>query len=176
MPLSRAASRRDYLADRPYRKVWRFAAVLLAALSMALSIGHLLQMPARLEWDAALWLSATGSGGLYRLHGGVGMAIDLITVLALVGLALLEWQRRIFGWLLAGTVLFIVALAMWWLLVFPADSLMANWQAEVEPFNFFAVRDHWEYSQAGIACVKLAGFALLLLALVLDAGRPSSLR
>jgi hypothetical protein len=43
----------------------RFVAVMLAALTLGLSFGHLMQLPSRLGWDKHLWIGLTVQGGLY---------------------------------------------------------------------------------------------------------------
>ena len=54
-------------------KAWRFAAVMLAALTMALAFCHLMEMPPRLGWDASLWVGSTVRGGVFlpRLPGWI---------------------------------------------------------------------------------------------------------
>lgn len=47
-------------------KLWRFFTLLLAALSMAMAFAHLLQLPPRMSYDAALWHNTQR---MYQLFG-----------------------------------------------------------------------------------------------------------
>lgn len=40
-------------------KTWRFVTILLTALSLCLSVTHLLELPQRMNFDAELWVRVT---------------------------------------------------------------------------------------------------------------------
>ena len=65
----------------------RFAAVMLAALTLGLGFCHLMQLPSRMGWDQYLWVGSTVQGGLYAAFGSVGAVIFVATVIALALLA-----------------------------------------------------------------------------------------
>ena len=62
----------------------RFLVVMLAALSLAVAISHVLQLPARMAWDQALWIGATAQGGFYALSGPLGVLLQVFTIIALI--------------------------------------------------------------------------------------------
>ena len=63
----------------------RFVAVMLAALTLAMGICHLMQLPARMGWDQYLWVGSTVQGGLYHLFGSIGAIIGLAEGIVIVG-------------------------------------------------------------------------------------------
>ena len=67
----------------------RFAVIMLAALSLAVGIGHLMELPARMAWDQNLWVGATAQGGFYALSGPLGVLLQVFTIIALIVLAML---------------------------------------------------------------------------------------
>ena len=67
----------------------RFVVIMLAALSLSVGIGHLMQLPARMGWDQYLWVGSTVQGGTYALSGPLGVLLQVVTIVALIVLALL---------------------------------------------------------------------------------------
>ena len=67
----------------------RFAVIMLAALSLGVGIGHLMELPARMAWDQDLWVGATAQGGFYALSGPLGVLLQVFTIIALIVLAIL---------------------------------------------------------------------------------------
>lgn len=156
--------------------LWRLVTLLLAALSMALSFCHLMEMPVRLSWEPALWMETTNFGGLYYLFGRIGAAIDVSAILATAVLVFMTRHRRLsFALTIAGAVLMAAGLATWFGFVAPMNAIMAGWTAGAVPSDFVEVRNQWEYSHAAIAAIKIGGLAALLLSVLVDtAGHPSS--
>ena len=64
-------------------KVLRFVAVMFAALTLAMGICHLMQLPARMAWDQYLWVGSTVQGGLYGLFGSIGAIIGIVAIIVL---------------------------------------------------------------------------------------------
>jgi hypothetical protein len=96
-------------------KATRFAALMLAALTLGLGFCHLMQLPSRLGWDQYLWVGSTVQGGLYAMFGSVGAVIFVATVIALALLAYFvrEHGRPGFKLALSAALLFLLALALW---------------------------------------------------------------
>ncbi|MFO1457289.1 MAG: hypothetical protein U1F18_13695 [Steroidobacteraceae bacterium] len=141
------------------------AALLLAALSLAPSWAHLLELRPRLAWPAMLWVDATVRGGLYAEFARVGGPVDVITV---VVLGMLAWRERHAGdalWLLWAFVGFVLALVALGAIVAPANSALAHWLATGVVTDFMAVSRRWEYGHVAIGLLKLAGMALLAVTL-----------
>jgi hypothetical protein len=155
--------------------LWRLLTVMLAALSMALSFCHLMEMPVRLSWEPTLWMQTTNFGGLYYLFGRIGAVIDISAIVAAAVLVFLTRHRRpSFHLTMAGAALMAVGLAVWFSLVAPMNAIMAAWTADTVPHDFVAVRNQWEHSHATIAAIKIAGLAALLLSVLVDTVRPAN--
>ncbi len=154
-------------------RAMRFVAVMLAALTLGLGFGHLMQLPSRLGWDQYLWVGATVQGGLYAAFGTVGALIFVATVIAL-GLNtyfVREHGRPGFGLALAAAGLFALALVLWWVLVYPVNVELAKWVNGPVPADWTDYRARWEWGHAIIALVELAGFAALVGAVLADTPR-----
>lgn len=149
------------------------AALLLAALSLAPSWAHLLELRPRLAWPATLWIEATVQGGLYAEFARVGGPVDVITV---VVLGMLAWRGRRGGdglWLLWAFVGFVLALVALGAIVAPANAGLARWSATGVVADFPAVSRRWEYGHVVIGLLKLAGMTLLAVALGRRAARAA---
>jgi hypothetical protein len=148
----------------------RFVVVMLAALSLGFGIGHLMELPARTAWDQDLWVGATAQGGLYRLSGPLGALIQIVTVVALIGLAVLVRRLRADGLALTvlAAVLFITGLLFWWILVYPVNVELATWVNGPVPTNWVEWRRIWEWGQAANGLLMLAGFAALVASVIVE--------
>lgn len=143
----------------------RFAALLLAALSLGFSWSHLMELGARLKWSPDLWIQSTVFGGLYAEYGRLGAVVELLAIIAL----LVHWlvDRNGAGSILALTAfgLFAIGLCVWLIGVLPMNGILATWLDSAAggqiPDEFETVSRQWEYSHAAIAALKLAGFMAL---------------
>lgn len=70
-------------------KIWRFAVILLTALSMSLWVCHLLEMPQRLRFDKELWVEVTVFENIFRYFGLVGALFEVGSVLTAIFLIFL---------------------------------------------------------------------------------------
>jgi hypothetical protein len=127
-------------------KISRFVAVMLAALTLGLGFCHLMQLPSRLGWDQYLWVGSTLQGGLYNLFGSIGALIDVATVIALALLAYFvrERGRPGFRLALAAALLLALALALWWVLVYPVNVELAKWVNGPVPSDWTDYRSRWD--------------------------------
>lgn len=148
----------------------RFAAMMLAALTLGLGFCHLMQLPSRLGWDQYLWVGSTVQGGLYAAFGSVGAVIFLATVivLALNAYFTREHGRPGFRLALIAALLFAAALVLWWVLVYPVSVELAKWVNGPVPSDWTDYRARWEWGHAIIALVELLGFGALLGAVLAD--------
>jgi len=151
-------------------KALRFVAVMLAALTLAMGICHLMQLPARMAWDQYLWVGSTVQGGLYGLFGSVGAIIGIVAIIVLFLLAYIvrEHGRPGFNFALAAAILFASAFALWWVLVYPANVALAKWVNGPVPADWTEVRARWECGHAIISLVELLGFAALVWSVLED--------
>ncbi len=155
-------------------RIWSLAALTIAALSLGPSFAHVLEAPPRLAvWSPELWREATVFNGQFRLFAVVGAPLDL-GIIPVVGVLayLLRHEPGRFRFALAGAVLFALALAAWFALVAPANSVLATWRPGPIPDGFHEVRTRWETGHMTVAALKLLGFMATALA-VAPAGKPA---
>jgi hypothetical protein len=157
-------------------KATRFVAVMLAALTLGLSFGHLMQLPSRMGWDQYLWVGSTVQGGLSAMFGSIGAVIEISCVVALALLAYFVREHGRPGFALASiaALLFALGLVLWWVLVYPVNVELAKWLNGPVPADWTDYRSRWEWGQAIIAAVELAGFAALTASVLADTPRDSS--
>src|SRR5262245_17256534 len=142
----------------------RFVVIMLAALSLSVVIGHLMQLPARMAWDQYLWVGSTVQGGTYALSGPLGVLLQVATIIALIVLALLMRRRGASGlsFTIAAAAMFAIGLLIWWVLVYPVNVELAKWVNGPVPDNWAEWRSSWEWGQAANGLAQLAGFAALI--------------
>lgn len=149
-------------------RVLRFVALVLCALTMALTFCHLMEMPARMGWGSDLWVGTTVRGGQFMMFGTVGAALEVGAVLATL---LLAWRLRhergaASRLSLAAFLLFALSLAVWWWRVFPANEMLATWLEGPVPDDWQEWRARWEYGHAASAILQIAGFLALAWSLI----------
>ena len=150
---------------------------LLAALTLGLSFCHLMQLPSRMAWDQYLWVGSTVQGGLYAMFGSIGAVIFVATVIALGAARLFRaraWPAGLSRLALAAAVLFLLALVLWWVLVYPVNVELAKWVNGPVPADWTEYRARWEWGHAIIALVELIGFAALTWSVLADTPRNAS--
>jgi hypothetical protein len=152
----------------------RFAIIMLAALSFAVGIGHLMQLPARMAWDQALWIGATAQGGIYALSGPLGVLLQVCTIIALIVLAVLLRRHGLGGvpFTIVAAALFAVGLLIWWVFVYPVNVELAKWVNGPIPDDWADWRALWEWGQAANGLAQFAGFAALVASLLVKPSRP----
>lgn len=143
------------------RTLW-LAAIMLTALTMGMGFCHLMEMPARITWDQSLWVGSTVTGGLYRMFGTLGAAIDLGAVGCSIALAVRSRGSPQFRLVAAGAALFTLALALWAAIVLPANLQLATWLGGTVPSDWTAVRARWETGHAVSSVLQIIGFGAIV--------------
>jgi hypothetical protein len=82
-----------------------------------------------------------------------------------------EHKRPGFGLALAAVILFLLALVLWWVLVYPVNVELAKWVNGPVPADWTDYRARWEWGHAIIAGVELIGFAALIGSVLADTPR-----
>src|SRR5262245_33247397 len=146
----------------PLKVIW-FATLLLAALGMTMGAAHMLELPAKLNYDAQTY--AVVNSTLYRQFAYVGGPVQIF---AIVGAAWLAYRLRptsSFGLSLGALICLMASFGMWWALVQPVNAEWARLIRE-DPdavvHAYAQMRDRWEYGHAAAFVVWLAGVGLLL--------------
>ncbi|ESY88382.1 DUF1772 domain-containing protein [Mesorhizobium australicum] len=147
---------------------WSVLTAMIAALSLGPSFAHVLESAPRLtRWSPALWREATVFNGQFLLFAIVGAPLD---VAAIIGPGLLAWllrqDRPAFWFALAATLLYVLSLVLWFILVRPANKILATWVPGRIPDNFEVIRLRWETGHMAVTAAKAAGFVSLVVALL----------
>ena len=68
-------------------------------------------------------------GGFYALSGPLGVLLQVVTIIALIVLALLLRRHGAGGlaFTIAAAVMFAIGLLIWWILVYPVNVELAKW-------------------------------------------------
>lgn len=144
-------------------RIWRYGALMLAALTMAMSFAHAMEMPARMSWDAALWTATTVDGALYIMFGTLGGAIVVLNLVALIVVAILMRRHRNparrLSLIAAG--FYVLSFILFWIVIAPVNSEMATWAGGNIPEDWSRWRLRWETGHLVNAVLQLIGFAAL---------------
>ncbi len=141
-------------------RAWRFVTLTLTALTLGMAFAHALELPPKLEYDAALYLMLHRT--LYWGFGTIGAFVDVGAVLAAIGLAvLLRGRQSSFRWAMLGAAALVMAHAAWWIWVNPANLAMKQWPLENPPADWVRLRNQWEYTHLARFFLQLAAFLSL---------------
>ena len=152
-------------------KAWRFLTIIFTALSLGPALGHLLELPAKMAYEGALWL--TVSQTLYATFGTVGAAFEVGAVVACVILAILVRQRRpAFGWTMFGAICVVVSHAAFWVSLAPVNATIAALTIDTLPVGWVGLRTQWEYTHAARAALQLMALGALVVSVLVET--PSS--
>jgi hypothetical protein len=143
-------------------RYWRFAALLLTALTLGLGFCHVMELPARMTWDQSLWVGSTVTGGLYRMFGTLGAIIDLGAIACSIVVAVKTRGTAAFNLSALNAAMFVLALALWFAIVFPVNLELATWVNGPVPADWTRYRLRWETGHAINTALQLIGFCALL--------------
>ena len=150
-------------------RLWRFITIMLASLSLGLSMAHLLELPRRMQFDQQLWVRVTVFENVYRYFGSVGAAFEIGSVLAAIVLAFLVRKHgSTFYWTLGGAILLVLALVSWVIFVSPMNAEFATWLTNPVPPDWTRYRNQWEYAHAVNALLKMIGLSSLVISVLVE--------
>lgn len=147
----------------------RFITLMLAALGLTLGATHVLELPAKMQYDAEMYAAVTST--LYLLFGSVGAVIQIGAILAAAGLTLVVRGRPAFRLTLLGTLGLVLSLVLWGVLVAPVN---AEWLRVMEsaplsvPEAYLQLRPRWEYGHVAAFVAWFTGFSLLMLSILIE--------
>jgi hypothetical protein len=155
---------------------WRLATIMLTAVSMGAALAHLLEMPAKLDYEGALWLTLLQT--LYTpAFGPIAGPIETLAVFASIVLAFLVRGRRpAFFWTVLGAACVAAAHAIFWVRVEPVNATLLPLTPQTLPADWASLRDQWEYSHAARAVLQLVGLAFLVTSVLVEVPAKGSLR
>ena len=149
----------------------RFATILLVGLLSGLAFAHVLEQPAKVQYDAALYILLQKS--LYVQWGPphIGGVLEPLAIAATGLLAFFVRKSKRNLWIYV-SALFVLLLAfpvvfLW--LVAPANAVFLATTPPSVPLNWIDMRSNWETGHAIRFALQFAALVLLVLSLALDA-------
>jgi hypothetical protein len=151
-------------------RVLRFVTLMLAALSLTMESAHVLELPQKMRYDAALYSAVNTT--LYRYFAIVGAVYQVGSIAAAALLAFaLRGGGRGFRWALTGALCLVAAFVVWLTVVAPVNAevaaAIASDPASV-PALWMRLRDRWEYGHAAGFADQVVGFAALVVSLLVE--------
>ncbi len=141
------------------------AALVLAALTVGMSLAHVLELPAKMTYGPDLWTQLTPT--LYRSFADVGGPIEGMNVLLLAGLAYaVRGRRKVCVYVMVAAGCFLAALLVWAVVVQPVNTHVAHWSIGSVPAGWQAWRTRWEYGHTARSALMLIGYGVLVRAAV----------
>jgi hypothetical protein len=150
-------------------RAWRFATLLLAALSLTMESAHVLELPQKLQYDAQMYSAVNTS--LYRYFAIVGAFYQLGSILAALVLAYRLRMDKTFGWTAAGACGLVLAFVAWLAVVAPVNAEVAEalrTAPESVPALWQTLRLRWELGHALGFLLQLVGVGALIWSVLLD--------
>jgi hypothetical protein len=143
-------------------QAWRFATLLLAALLLGMTFCHVLEMPAKMRYDAALYLTLHRT--LYAAFGppNIGPFIELGAILASIVLTILTRRRPGFWLTLVGTACLLGGIFVYFAEVEPANAALRTMAIEAPAQDWELWRAQWEQGHAAHFALDLLAFCALL--------------
>ena len=156
-----------------FLRIWRLVTLVLVALFMGLEFAHTLELPAKMQYDGALYVTVQNS--LYQYFGapGPGAFVTVGAVLCAIALTFLVRKHRpAFSWTLAGTLCLLIAFPLiYFLRIEPVNTIIREATAALIPDNWQQLRNQWEYAHATNFICTLAGFVAFVIAILSDSPR-----
>ena len=145
----------------PLKLIW-FWTLMLAALGMTMGAAHVLELPAKMAYDAQTYAAVNST--LYRQFAYVGGPIQVLAIAAAAWLAYRLRETRSFRPAVAAALSLALSLALWYLLVQPVNELWASLlqQPDASASDYVRLRARWEYGHLVAFVPWLAGVALLV--------------
>jgi Domain of unknown function (DUF1772) len=151
---------------------WRFITIIFAALSMGMAFCHVLELPAKMNYPASLYLTIQQS--LYWQFGSFpGIFSEVGAIICAIALTFLV-RKPAFSWTLAGATFLALALIVWFSFVAPMNAEFAKWTVDSIPADWMQVRNQWEYSHATRFVLQLIGFSALLISILTETSKNRS--
>lgn len=151
-------------------KTWRFLTILLVALLLGLAFAHVLEQPAKMRYDGALYLTLQKT--LYVAWGppNVGGFLEPAAILATLVLTFIVRARRPAVWLTTGAaVALLVAFpVVFFALVHPANAAFRDASVTSIPANWTHLRAQWELGHTIRFVLQMVAFSLLLLSVIFE--------
>jgi hypothetical protein len=152
-------------------RLWWFATLLLASLSLTMESAHLLELPQKMKYSAQMYSAVNTT--LYRYFAVVGGVYQIgAIVAALLLVFFLRSRSDAFRWTLAGALCLLTAFGVWLAVVAPVNAQIYD-ALRISPTSvpdlWMQLRLRWEGGHVAGFVLQLAGVAALLWSVVRQA-------
>jgi len=142
----------------------RLVTILLVALVLGLAFAHVLERPAKMDYDGRLY--STLQRTLYREWGppNVGGFLEPAAIAATLVLAILVRRERRVFWLTvgAGVVMLLAFPVVFFWIVAPVNAVFLSGAPGTVPANWTELRSQWELGHTVRFVLQLIALALLV--------------
>jgi hypothetical protein len=156
-------------------KTWRFVTVLLVALLLGLAFAHVLERPAKMLYDADLYVTLQKT--LYVAWGppNVGGFLEPAAILATLSLTFVVRKRKRAFWLTlgAGFALLLAFPVIFFIFVAPANAAFLAAPSTSIPADWMELRARWETGHAIRFVLQMLALSLLILSILLETGNDN---
>lgn len=157
-------------------KTWRFVTILLVALLLGLAFAHVLERPAKMQYDAALYITLQKT--LYVAWGppNVGGILEPAAILATISLAFVL-RKNMSAFLLtlgAGLALLLAFPVVFFIWVAPANEVFLSALPGSIPANWEEMRTSWETGHTIRFVLQLAALSVLVVSVLLETRETKS--
>jgi len=147
------------------RQTFRFLTLVLTGITLGLTLGHLLEMPAKLALSTTDYLIVQR---IYSGFGVLGALVEPAAIVCAIVLAFLARGTRAFKPALAGALCLVAALLIWVAAVNPTNAAWQTASPSMVPPDFESLRMRWEWGHAARAALVFVGFVSLVIAVLAD--------
>jgi hypothetical protein len=142
-------------------KTFYFLSLLFAALALAPTMAHLLELPNKITLSRDAYLTVQH---IYRGWAFLGFVVVSALVSTLILTIKLRKQHRAFMFSLVAFLCIAGTQVIFWTYTQPANRATQNWT--MLPENWVALRQQWEYSHATSAVLNLTALISLILSVL----------
>lgn len=149
---------------------WRFITLILSALVTGMAFCHALELPAKMQYSAAQYITIQNS--LYVAFGppNIGAWIEIAAPLAAIALAIFVRKRRpAFRLTLVAIALMLLSFpVIFFAFTEPANRIIRSATPESISINWEQLRDQWEYSHLARFFCHLGALSALVISVVVE--------
>ncbi len=151
--------------------IWRFITIVLVALTMGLAFTHVFELPAKMLYDASLYMSVQRSLYTAWIPPHIGGMLEPAAIIASILLTVGVRRRRRAFWLCLWAVVALLAAFpfVYFFLVEPVNVIFQATSAV--PANWMELRNRWELGHAIRFLLQLIALSLLLLSVLYETGK-----